>query len=154
MKDTGRIRADFPLLKKFIYLDSGTVTLTPKPIVESINEFMPEYNSTKKRGVHQLGILATYHIERSRKIVVEFLGSKSDEIIFTFNTCHSTNQVAYSLKFKGKQKIIVSNLNHHNTLVWWIRAAGEDMISRNKQIAQELAQNILIRYVIVTSSPP
>lgn len=48
MKTTD-VRRDMPLLDKVIYLDAASTTPTPKPVIESMNNYFYNYNANTGR---------------------------------------------------------------------------------------------------------
>jgi cysteine desulfurase/selenocysteine lyase len=127
--DLNKIRSDFPILtqkiynKPLVYFDNGATTQKPLPVIDIVNKYHTELNSSIHRGVHFLSDLATNAYEKTRKTVQEFIGAeKSSEIIFTSGTTGSINLVAFSF---GEQfitegdEIIVTEMEHHANIVPW-----------------------------------
>ena len=77
------------------------------------------------RGAHQLAEEATENFENARSVVAEFIGAKSDEIVFTKSATESINLVAYALteKIKPGDRIVVSEMEHHANLIPWQQLA-------------------------------
>jgi len=71
------------------------------------------------RGAHQLAEEATDNYEGARSIVAEFLGAKSDQIVFTKSATESINLVAYALtnKVKAGDRIVISEMEHHANII-------------------------------------
>ncbi len=49
-----RVRADFPILKHIIYMDSAATSLTPEPVVEAVVGYYRDYNANVGSGVYRL----------------------------------------------------------------------------------------------------
>ena len=65
----GRIRGDFPILKKgnLIYLDSSATSLTPKIVIDAMSEYYENYNSNVHRGIYPISQKATEEYELAHK---------------------------------------------------------------------------------------
>ena len=66
---------DFPLLKNFTYLDSASTSLTPLPVINSINDYFVNYNSNISRGAYKIAIKANENVDESRENISKFLTS-------------------------------------------------------------------------------
>ena len=133
--DVSAVRSDFPILDRLIrgnnrlvYLDSGATSQKPISVLDAEREFYTKHNAAVHRGAHQLAEEATELFEGAREKVADFLGAKSEEIIFTKSATESINLVAYSLgnalsgsKFhiKPGDRIVVSEMEHHANLIPW-----------------------------------
>jgi cysteine desulfurase/selenocysteine lyase len=137
--DVVRIRKDFPIFtrtirdgKKLIYLDSGATSQKPQAVIDAEIDFYTKHNAAAHRGAHQLAEEATELFEASRSIVAQFLGAKSEEIVFTKGATESLNLLAYAFsnadsgsKFAigPEHTIVVSEMEHHANLIPWQQLA-------------------------------
>ena len=137
--DVARIRKDFPIFtrtirdgKKLIYLDSGATSQKPQVVIDAEIDFYAKHNAAAHRGAHQLAEEATDLFEASRQTVANFLGAKSEEIVFTKGATESLNLLAYSFSnaepgskfFIGPENsIVVSEMEHHANLIPWQQLA-------------------------------
>ena len=128
-----KLRKDFPIFgnnKDLIYLDNASTTQKPRQVIESIKQFYETSNANIHRGVYKLSQKATEKYEESKKIVSEFLNCKAEEIIFTRSTTEAINLLSYaidSMISKGKNEILLSEMEHHSNLVPW-----QQLAKRNK----------------------
>lgn len=123
------VRKDFPLLqckvygKPLIYLDNGATTQKPLGVIQCINDFHTQRNSSIHRGVHWLSEQATEAYENARKTVQQFIHAAHDhEIIFTPGTTASINGIAFSfgeLYIREGDEIIITEMEHHANIVPW-----------------------------------
>ena len=129
------VKADFPIFSRMIrgenrlvYLDSAATSQKPNSVLDAERDFYTLHNAAAHRGAHQLAEEATELYEGARERVAQFLGAKSEEIIFTKSATESINLVAYSLgnaapgsKFQISQddEIVVSEMEHHANLIPW-----------------------------------
>ncbi|NJF25813.1 cysteine desulfurase [Thermococcus sp. Bubb.Bath] len=121
------VRKDIPLTKEVIYFDNTATSLTPKPVVDAMDEYYLKYRANVHRGVHRLSQIATHKYEESRKAVADFINAKFEEVVFTKNTSESLNLVALGLEhlFKKGDKIVTTPYEHHSDLLPWQRLARE-----------------------------
>ena len=134
--DVGRIREDFPILKRkldggkaLIYLDNAATTQKPLAVINAIHDYYMNYNSNIHRAVHQLAEEATLAFEKTREKIAKFVNARSvDEIVFTRNATEAINLVAYSwgrANVGRDDKIVISEIEHHSNIVPWQILAGE-----------------------------
>ncbi len=121
MYDVYKIREDFPVLKKVIYLDSAATSQKPLPVVKAMDEYFTEYCGPYGRGAHRLSKETTEKYEDAREAVASFLGVPPRNTIFTRNTTESINMVAYGLDWKRGDHVITSVMEHHSNLLPWMR---------------------------------
>ena len=128
MLDVASLKKDFPIFareirdgQRLIYLDSGATSQKPNSVIEAESDFYRHSNAAVHRGAHQLAEEATEAYENARSIVAEFIGAKSDQIVFTKSATESINLVAYALtsKLKSGDRIVVSEMEHHANLIPW-----------------------------------
>jgi cysteine desulfurase/selenocysteine lyase len=130
--DVATIKRDFPIFnreirdgQRLIYLDSGATSQKPNAVIDAESNFYRFSNAAVHRGAHQLAEEATDNYEGARSIVAEFIGAKSDQIVFTKSATESINLVAYALtsKVKAGDRIVVSEMEHHANLIPWQQLA-------------------------------
>jgi cysteine desulfurase / selenocysteine lyase len=128
-----RIRADFPILsrvmrggKQLAYLDSGATSQKPLQVLDAEREFLTTSNGAVHRGAHQLMEEATDAYEQGRADIAAFVGSETDELVFTKNATESINLVSYVLGDKRFEHavgpgdvIVTTELEHHANLIPW-----------------------------------
>jgi cysteine desulfurase / selenocysteine lyase len=124
-----KIRADFPVLsqkvynKPLVYFDNGATTQKPTPVIEVVNRYHCELNSSIHRGVHFLSDQATNAYENARKEVQHYINAKEPhEVIFTSGTTGSINMIAFSFGeryIKAGDEILITEMEHHANIVPW-----------------------------------
>jgi len=100
---------------KNIYLDyAATAPCDPEVVKEMEPYFFKKFGNAS--SLHAYGQEAKKALEDSRQTTAEFLGAKSEEIIFTSGGTESDNNVIFgvagALESKGKH-IITSAIEHH-----------------------------------------
>jgi cysteine desulfurase / selenocysteine lyase len=129
MKNIEEIRADFPLLGRFVYnkplvyFDNGATTQKPQSVIDSLSSVYTSYNGNIHRGIHFLSDMSSEAYESSREKVRSFINAgKTEEVIFTSGTTCSINGVAFSFGerfIKRGDEVIISCLEHHANIVPW-----------------------------------
>ena len=127
------IKEDFPILrrkihgKRLVYLDNAATTQKPSVVLQAMDRFYLVFNANVHRGANTLAEEATIGYEQAHHAVAKFVNAKSwKEVIFTKNTTEAMNLLAYSwgLNFlKQGDEIILSQLEHHSSLVPWQQIA-------------------------------
>ncbi len=103
---------------KTIYFDNSATTKIHSEALEKYIEISKNMYENSA-ALHLGGINAEREIEKSRKIIADSFGAKTDEIVFTSGGTESDNMailgVAYANKRIGKH-IITSSIEHHAVL--------------------------------------
>lgn len=109
-----------------IYMDHGATT---KPDPEVVNAMLPYYNEFfgNASSLHSTGQDAAKVLNRSREFVADFIGARSDEIIFTSGGTESDNLalkgIAYHKKNAGKH--IITSIIEHPAILNTCKYLGE-----------------------------
>jgi cysteine desulfurase/selenocysteine lyase len=124
-----RLKEDFPIFKHnlgLVYLDNAATSQRPSAVINAVKEFAERDNANVGRGVYTLAERAMKKYGQARAVVANFIGAEPNEIIFTRNTTESINILAYTLPSiipKGKNEILVSEMEHHSNIVPWQQLA-------------------------------
>ena len=124
-----KLRNDFPIFKNqknFVYLDNGATTQKPNQVINTIKEFYEKYNANVARGFYKQAEMAMEQYQNARKIVAKFINALPEEIIFTHNATDSINSIAYAIESlipKGKDEIVLTEMEHHSNLIPWQQLA-------------------------------
>ncbi|MBE0522998.1 MAG: cysteine desulfurase NifS [Methanosarcinales archaeon] len=109
-----------------IYMDHGATT---KPDPEVVNAMLPYYNEFfgNASSLHSTGQDAAKVLNRSREIIADLIGARSDEIIFTSGGTESDNLalkgIAYHKKNAGKH--IITSIIEHPAILNTCKYMGE-----------------------------
>ncbi len=138
------IRTDFPALankrngKAPVYFDNACTTLTPEPVIESMNEYYTSFPGCGgRRSRHWFADEVYSRIEGdtgngmkgSRTLFREFINARDEsEIIFTQNTTHSINIVALGFKFDPGDTVVLTDIEHNSNLLPWQRLKQKGII--------------------------
>ncbi len=123
------LKKDFPIFshhKKLIYFDNAATTQKPQQVIDTISDFYAYHNAPVNRGMYQLAEEATQLYEDSRATVAQFIGAKSEEIVFTSGATESINFIASTWGEKhitAGDEIVITELEHHSNLLPWQQLA-------------------------------
>ena len=128
MFDVEKVRKDFPILKRkihghdLVYLDSGATSQKPESVLKAMDDYYRNTNANIPRGVYELSVESTRLVDEARKKIADFIGARTEEVIFTRNASESLNLVMYSWGKKNITKgdaVLVTRLEHHSNFVPW-----------------------------------
>ncbi|MCM8557922.1 aminotransferase class V-fold PLP-dependent enzyme [Sphingomicrobium sediminis] len=122
------IRAQFPGVGDWHYLDSAATAQKPQAVIDAVARGYGETYATVHRGVYDRSAAMTRAYEAARERVAAFIGGQPNEIVFTRGATEAINLVAatWGREHIGKgDAIIVSRLDHHSNIVPWQMLAGE-----------------------------
>ncbi|PKL62858.1 MAG: cysteine desulfurase [Methanomicrobiales archaeon HGW-Methanomicrobiales-2] len=114
-------RADFPITRDLIYLDSAATSLTPTPVVEAMVEYDLRYRANVGRGVHRLAAVATHRYRDARDAIKSFVGGDGGTLAVTRNTTEAIGMVAAGLAWQKGDRVVTTLLEHHSNLLPWLR---------------------------------
>src|SRR2546428_10461797 len=133
--DVGRVRADFPILKReingrpLVYLDNAATSQKPVQVIEALDRFYNQYNANVYRGVYRISEEATVAYEDARRKIAQLINAKDpSEIIFVRGTTEAINLAAHSW---GRSNIglgdgiMLTEMEHHSNIVPWQLLAKE-----------------------------
>ena len=99
---------------KRIYMDYAATTRVDPRVVEVMSQYFTE-KFGNPLSLHQFGQEASEVLEKSRTVVADLMGARSDEIIFTGSASESNNLalkgIALANRKRGKH-IITSKIEH------------------------------------------
>ena len=114
-------KADFPITRDLIYLDSAATSLTPKPVVQAMVEYDLRYRANVGRGVHRLAAVATHLYRDARDAVRSFIGGEGGTLAMTRNTTEAVGTVVNGLTWQKGDRVVTTLLEHHSNLLPWLR---------------------------------
>jgi cysteine desulfurase / selenocysteine lyase len=128
------IASEFPVLRRefdghtVAYLDSAATSQTPQPVIDAMTRYYTESRASIHRGVYPLAVEATDLFEGARARIAEWLGSTSEETIFTANATAAINLVAYTWgrdNVGAGDLIVLTEMEHHSNIVPWQLLAAD-----------------------------
>ncbi|MGN6850375.1 MAG: aminotransferase class V-fold PLP-dependent enzyme [Sphingomicrobium sp.] len=119
------VRDQFPALGPWHYLDSAATAQKPRQVIDAITEAYSRDYATVHRGVYERSASMTDAYEKSRAASSNLIGGKPNELIFTRGATEAINLVARVLPKNGRNRVLLSQLEHHSNIVPWQLAGYE-----------------------------
>lgn len=116
-----KIRQDFPLLENVIYMDNAATSLSPRSVVEAMNDFEYIYRANSGRALHRLAKFTSQQYINAHEKISKFIGADYGSTVLTKNTTEAINTVSYGLHWEKNDHIIITGLEHHSNFLPWIR---------------------------------
>ncbi len=119
------VRDQFPGVGDWHYLDSAATAQKPQAVIDAIAQaYGPDY-ATVHRGVYRRSSDMTQRYEAARGASAKLIGGEAREVVFTRGATEAINLVARSLPKDGRNRVLLSSLEHHSNIVPWQLAGYE-----------------------------
>jgi cysteine desulfurase/selenocysteine lyase len=119
------VRAQFPALGPWHYLDSAATAQKPQAVIDAITNAYAHDYATVHRGVYERSATMTDAYEGARAAASKLIGGQPDELVFTRGATEAINLVARTLPKGGRNRVLLSQLEHHSNIVPWQLAGYE-----------------------------
>jgi cysteine desulfurase / selenocysteine lyase len=119
------VRDQFPAIAGWHYLDSAATAQKPQAVIDAITEAYSRDYATVHRGVYERSASMTESYEAARAASSKLIGGRPDELIFTRGATEAINLVARTLPKEGRDRVLLSQLEHHSNIVPWQLAGYE-----------------------------
>ena len=119
------VRDQFPAIADWHYLDSAATAQKPQAVIDAITEAYARDYATVHRGVYQRSSEMTGRYEAARAAAASLIGGKPEELVFTRGATEAINLVARVLPKDGRNRVLLSTLEHHSNIVPWQLAGYE-----------------------------
>jgi cysteine desulfurase/selenocysteine lyase len=113
------VRSQFPAIVNWHYLDSAATAQKPQAVIDAITQAYARDYATVHRGVYERSAEMTASFEAARGATAELIGGQPNELIFTRGATEAINLVARVLPKQGRNRVLVSTLEHHSNIVPW-----------------------------------
>jgi len=114
MVDWKKIRRDFPITKRFTYLDHASASPMPKPVHEAVLRYYDELAGFADFSWNRW----TSRREEVRRKIASFIHAEPEEITFTSSTSHGMNLTAELIASEGE--VLTNTMEFPATTVPWI----------------------------------
>lgn len=134
------LRKDFPIFSKrpeLIYFDSACTTQKPKQVVDAVVSYYTEYTACAGRSAHKMAKEVDAKFEDARTKVAKFVGANFEELLWTKNTTEAMNVLANTFDFSKRKKVVMTNLEHHSTMLPFLKLKELGAIDIDYVIANE-----------------
>ena len=122
---TLNVRDQFPGIANWHYLDSAATAQKPQAVIDAITTAYARDYATVHRGIYQRSSEMTGRYEAARAAASKLIGGKPSELIFTRGATEAINLVARTLSKQGRNRVLLSSLEHHSNIVPWQLAGYE-----------------------------
>lgn len=104
-------------MSRKLYLDNAATTRVKKEVIDEMSKYFDVLYGNPSSQLYELGRKSKEAIEKSRKIIADFLNAEEKEIYFTASGTESDNWALKGVAFanfnKGKNHIITTKIEHH-----------------------------------------
>lgn len=114
-----KLRDQFPAIVGWHYLDSAATAQKPQAVIDAITQAYGRDYATVHRGVYERSAAMTQSFEAARAAAAALIGGQPDEIIFTRGATEAINLVATSWPRGNRDRVLLSQLEHHSNIVPW-----------------------------------
>ena len=140
------VRDQFPAIAGWHYLDSAATAQKPKAVIDAITDAYSRDYATVHRGVYERSASMTASYEAARAAASNLIGGQPNELIFTRGATEAINLVARTLPKEGRNRVLLSQLEHHSNIVPW-QLAGYELdavpLTSDGQIDLDAAERML-----------
>ena len=119
------VRDQFPAIENGHYLDSAATAQKPQAVIDAITRAYSRDYATVHRGVYERSATMTASYEAARAAASNLIGGQPNELIFTRGATEAINLVARTLPKNGRNRVLLSQLEHHSNIVPWQLAGYE-----------------------------
>ena len=140
------VRDQFPAVGGWHYLDSAATAQKPQAVIDAIMQAYSHDYATVHRGVYERSATMTASYEAARAAGANLIGGQPNELVFTRGATEAINLVARTLPKNGRNRVLVSQLEHHSNIVPW-QLAGYEVdavpLTADGQIDLDAAERML-----------
>jgi len=115
-----KIREEFPVFKKYVYMNTGWCAPRSTRVLSAINE-INEIESREGVGSQKIRKVQDSVRNSLRQKAAKFLGAGEDETAVTQNTSSGINMIVTCFTFKPGDEIIISSEEHPAGIVPWLQ---------------------------------
>jgi cysteine desulfurase/selenocysteine lyase len=120
------LRDQFPAIPPgWHYLDSAATAQKPQAVIDAITRAYGHDYATVHRGVYERSAAMTASFEAARAATASLIGGAEDEVVFTRGATEAINLVARTYRNGNRNRVLLSQLEHHSNIVPWQLAGYE-----------------------------
>jgi cysteine desulfurase/selenocysteine lyase len=113
MDDVEKIREQFPVTKKKVFLNHAAESPLPKPVAEAVKKYATEFSST--------GTTSVDCEDGGKPCFGRLVGAKAGEIALVENTSMGLNIAANVLDYPHGSKVVTTDLEYPSVVYPWLR---------------------------------
>jgi cysteine desulfurase / selenocysteine lyase len=119
------VHDQFPAIAGWHYLDSAATAQKPQAVIDAITQAYARDYATVHRGIYERSATMTESYEAARAAASRLIGGQPNELVFTRGATEAINLVARTLPKNGRNRVLLSHLEHHSNIVPWQLAGFE-----------------------------
>lgn len=112
---------DFPALEKYVYLNTASIGLTPKPVIRAVMEFLEGVLSEGTVYLDEEKEAMVYEVLRST--ASKLFGCGVDEVAVFSSVTEALNSIAWALR--GDGRILSTDVEFPTVVYPWVRVGKE-----------------------------
>jgi selenocysteine lyase/cysteine desulfurase len=113
MDEIQKIREQFPVTKKKVYLNHAAHSPLPKPVVDSIRRYVDE--------LCKFGTASIECADWGKPCFAKLIGARNEEIAVVGNTSEGMNIAANVLNYPRGAKVVTTDLEFPSAVLPWLR---------------------------------
>ena len=119
-------KPDFPFLNNnnVIYLDSGSTSIKPKCVIDTVNDYLQNYPLTENRSNSKYTRKINKEIEETKNLLKNLINANFiDEIIFTNGATDASNIITskFGINYlNNNDEILLCKEDHSSTISPWL----------------------------------
>jgi selenocysteine lyase/cysteine desulfurase len=113
--DPSKIREQFPVTRRYAYLNHAAVAALPRPVHEAMSDYLSERSYQGSEALCEWEA----HLESIRRLTADFVGAHPDEITFTSSVSHGLNIVAAGLDWLPGDNLICAETEFPANIYPW-----------------------------------
>lgn len=118
-----RLRDQFPLSRERIYLNTGALGPSPRPVIDAVQGEIERLEVRGDSGRDQ------DRWEEIKQQAAGLLGVRAAEIAFTRNTTEGVNIVCHGLPLESGDEVITTTQEHVGSILPWVERRQRDGIA-------------------------
>ena len=124
------VRADFPLTKKKIYMNNGSVAPTPLSTIKAVTDAFLKY-SIEGPDSKTINEFITLLMKELRNRIADLINCESEEIIFTQSTTEGINYVRNGIDWRKGDSVVIRGRTHEHYANYlpWLQLSKEKGVS-------------------------
>ena len=132
--DVTAVRAEFPVTKRMLYLDSAHQTPLATSVRAALQDFLAEGNETA--GPKPVWLR---RVEQTRAKVAALFNADASEIAFTKNTSEGLNIAANAVPLKAGDNVLLIEGDHPNNAYAWLNLQRKGVEVRFVKLNEDIA---------------
>jgi cysteine desulfurase / selenocysteine lyase len=124
------VRADFPLTKKKIYMNNGSVAPTPLSTIKAVTDAFLKY-SIEGPDSKTINEFITSLMKELRNRIADLINCENEEIIFTQSTTEGINYVRNGIDWRKGDSVVIRGRTHEHYANYlpWLQLSKEKGVS-------------------------